>query len=75
VYFKWGEQDAAADYLERSAELSHHQNPYPMFFLGQVREAQRKFPEARRYYSEAVALDSGQANPAFRAALERVREK
>jgi tetratricopeptide (TPR) repeat protein len=75
VYFKWGEQDTAADYLERSAELSHHQNPYPMFFLGQVREAQGKFTEARRYYSEAVALDSGQVNPAFRAALERVREK
>jgi hypothetical protein len=75
VYFKWGEQDTAADYLERSAELSHHQNPYPMFFLGQVREAQGKLPEARRYYSEAVTLDSGQANPAFRAALERVREK
>jgi len=75
VYFKWGEQDAAADYLERSAELSHHQNPYPMFFLGQVRESQGRLIEARRYYSEAVALDSGQANPAFRAALERVREK
>jgi hypothetical protein len=75
VYFKWGEQDAAADYLERSAELSHHQNPYPMFFLGQVREAQGKFTEARRYYSEAVALDPGRTNPAFRAALERVREK
>jgi len=75
VYSKWGEMDAAADYLERSAELSHHQNPYPMFFLGQVREAQGRLPEARRYYSEAVAMDSGQANPAFRAALERVREK
>ncbi len=75
VYFKWGELDAAADYLERSAELSHHQNPYPMFFLGQVRESQGKVSEARRYYSEAVAVDSGQANPVFRAALERVREK
>jgi len=75
VYFKWGERDAAADYLERSAELSHHQNPYPMFFLGQVRESQGKFTEARRYYSEAVALDSGQTNPVFRTALERVREK
>jgi hypothetical protein len=75
VYFKWGELDAAADYLERSAELSHHQNPYPMFFLGQVRESQGRLIEARRCYSEAVALDSGQANPAFRAALERVREK
>jgi tetratricopeptide (TPR) repeat protein len=75
VYFKWGELDAAADYLERSAELSHHQNPYPMFFLGQVREAQGMLAEARRFYSEAVALDSGQANPAFRAAFERVREK
>jgi hypothetical protein len=75
VYFKWGEQDTAADYLQRSAELSHHQNPYPMFFLGQVREAQGKLPEARRYYSEAVALDPGRTNPAFRAALERVREK
>ncbi len=75
VYFGWGELDAAADYLERSAELSHHQNPYPMFFLGQVREAQGKFTEARRCYSEAVALDSGQANPAFRVALERVRER
>ena len=75
VYFKWGERDAAADYLERSAELSHHQNPYPMFFLGQVREAQGRFTEARRCYSEAVALDAGQANPAFRAALQRAREK
>ena len=66
---------AAADYLERSAELGHHQNPYPMFFLGKVRESQGRLIEARRYYSEAVALDSGQANPAFRAAMERVREK
>jgi hypothetical protein len=75
VYFKWGEQDTAVNYLERSAELSHHQNPYPMFFLGQVREAQGKFTEARGYYSEAVALDPGRTNPAFWAALERVREK
>jgi hypothetical protein len=46
-----------------------------MFFLGQVREAQGKFTEARRYYTEAAALDSSHANPAFPAALERVREK
>jgi tetratricopeptide (TPR) repeat protein len=75
VYLKWGELDTAANYLERSAELSHHQNPYPMFFLGQVREAQGKFAEARGYYSAAVALDPGRTNPAFRAALERAREE
>jgi hypothetical protein len=75
VYSQWGELDTAADFLQRSAELSHYQNPYPLFFLGQVREAQGMFSEARQYYAKAVALDSGASNPAFRQALERAMKK
>jgi tetratricopeptide (TPR) repeat protein len=75
AYLKWGKLDQATNYLERSAEQSHDQNPYPAFFLGQVREAQGRVVEARRYYARAVALDPGRQNPAFRAAFERVREK
>ncbi|MBZ5594377.1 MAG: hypothetical protein LAP39_19220 [Acidobacteriia bacterium] len=75
VYLKWGELDEAADYLGRSAERVHDQNPYPAFFLGQVREAQGRIGEARRCYADAVALDPGRQNPAFREALERVRER
>ena len=73
VYSKWGQLDQATDYLEHSAEQSHGQNPYPAFFLGQVREAQGRMDEARRYYAQAVALDPGRQNPAFQEALERVR--
>lgn len=73
IYLKWGELDRATEYLERSAEQNHNQNPYPAFFLGQVCEAQSRIAEARRYYAKAVALDPGRQNPAFREALERVR--
>ena len=75
VYLKWGELDQATDYLDRSTEQSHDQNPYPAFFLGQVREAQGRVDQARRYYARAVALDPGRQNPAFREAFERVRER
>jgi hypothetical protein len=75
VYSQWGELDTAAGYLQRSAEQNHYQNPYPLFFLGQVRESQGLVSEARRYYAQAVALDSGQPNPVFRQALDRVRPK
>jgi hypothetical protein len=75
VYSQWGELDAAADFLQRSAELNHYQNPYPVFFLGKVRESQGMLADARRYYSQAVALDSGRTNRAFRDALERLRQK
>ena len=74
IYSQWGELDTAADLLGRSAELNH-QNPYPLFFLGKVRESQGMLAEARRYYQQAVDLDSGQPNPAFREALERLRGK
>ena len=75
VYSQWGELDMAADFLQRSAAQNHDQNPYPLYFLGQVRESQGMFGEARRLYAQAVALDSVQPNPAFRQALERVRQK
>ena len=75
VYSQWGELDMAADFLQRSAAQNHDQNPYPLYFLGQVRELQGMFGEARRLYAQAMALDTGQPNPAFRQALERVRQK
>jgi hypothetical protein len=75
VYSQWGELDMAADFLQRSAAQNHDQNPYPLFFLGQVRESQGLLDEARQLYGKALALDSGQPNPAFREALERVRQK
>ena len=75
VYSQWGELDMAADFLQRSAAQNHEQNPYPLYFLGQVRESQGMFGEARRLYAQAVALDAGQPNPAFGQALERVRQK
>ena len=65
----------AADFLQRSAAQNHDQNPYPLYFLGQVRESQGMFDEARQLYGKAVALDSVQPNPVFRQALERVRQK
>ena len=75
VYSQWGELDMAADFLQRAAAQNHDQNPYPLYFLGQVRETQGMLDEARRLYAQAVALDTGQPNPAFRQALERVRQK
>ncbi len=75
VYSQWGELDTAADFLRRSAAQNHDQNPYPLYFLGQVRESQGMLDEARRLYAQAVALDTSQPNPAFRQALERVRQK
>src|SRR5262249_22739980 len=75
VYSQWGELDVAADFLQRSAAQNHDQNPYPIFFLGQVRESQGMFGEARRLYAQAVALDTGQPNPAFRQAREHVAQK
>jgi tetratricopeptide (TPR) repeat protein len=75
VYSQWGELDLAADFLQRSAAQNHEQNPYPLYFLGQVREWQGMFDEARRLYAQAVTLDTGQPNPAFRQALERMRQK
>jgi hypothetical protein len=75
VYLKWGELDRAEDYLQRSAERIKDQSPYPAFFLGQLREAQGRMIEARQYYTEAAALDLGRQNPAFREALERLRER
>ncbi len=75
VYSQWGELDLAADFLQRSAAQNHEKNPYPLYFLGQVRESQGMFDEARRLYAKAVTLDTGQPNPAFRQALERVRQK
>lgn len=75
VYSQWGELGAASGYLQRAAELNHYQNPYPLFFLGQVRESQGMMAEARRYYAQAIALDSGRPNPAFRQALDRVNQK
>ena len=74
VYSQWGELDTAADYLQRSAAQNLDQNPYPLYFLGQVRESQGMLDEARRLYAQAVAHESGQPNPAFRQALERVQK-
>jgi tetratricopeptide (TPR) repeat protein len=74
VYSQWGELDTAADFLQRAAALNRDQNPYPLYFLGQVRESQGRLNEARRLYAQAVAHDSGQPNPAFRQALERVQK-
>jgi len=74
VYSKWGELDMAADDLQRSAALNHDQNPYPLYFLGQVRESQGRLDEACQLYAQAVAHDSGPSNPAFRQALERVQK-
>jgi len=74
VYSQWGELDTAADYLQRSAAQNLDQNPYPLYFLGQVRESQGMLDEARRLYAQAVARESGQPNPAFRQALERVQK-
>jgi tetratricopeptide (TPR) repeat protein len=75
VYFQWGELDAATGFLQRAAELNHYQNPYPVFFLGKVRESQGLLADARRYYAQAVTLDAARTNPAFRDALERLRQK
>jgi tetratricopeptide (TPR) repeat protein len=75
VYSQWGEWDSAADFLVRSAELNHYQNPYPLFFLGKVRQSQGMLDEARRCFAQAVALSAGERNPAFQEAIEQLRKK
>jgi tetratricopeptide (TPR) repeat protein len=61
---------------EACLQLSTHtilDNPYPYFFLGVALERQGKVADARAAYERAVALESTSPNPAFRAALEKLK--
>jgi Tetratricopeptide repeat len=75
IYWQWGQLESAANCLRRSAELEGGHNPYPFFFLGEVREDQGSLAEAAQYYAKALALDGSRPNPAFREALNRVQRK
>ncbi len=75
IYWQWGDIDSALHRLQQSAEADGNKNPYPFFFMGQIREEQGDKAEAARLYEQAVSLDGKRPNPVFTAALARVKSK
>jgi hypothetical protein len=73
LFWEWGDPVDAETFLLRSAQLSEDKNPYPFYFLGLIRESERRPIEARALFEKAVALDGPNPNPALREALGRIK--
>ena len=75
IYWEWGQLEKAQAHLEAAAESNGFENPYPMFFLGQVHEWQGNDEKARGYYQQAVDREGESENATFRDALAQLQRK
>ena len=75
TFWEWGQLEKAQAHLEAAAESNGFENPYPMFFLGQVSEWQGHHEKARGYYQQAIEREGESPNPAFREALTQLQQK
>ncbi len=75
TYADNGRLEKAESYLKKAAlamKAAKDNSPYPEFFLGVIREKQKRFEEAKRYYETAYAKGRD-ANPAFSESLKRMQ--
>ena len=75
IFWEWGQLEKAQAHLEAAAESNGFENPYPMFFLGQVHEWQGNYEKAQGYYEQAVDREGELPNPTFRDALAQIQRK
>ena len=75
IFWEWGQLDKAEAHLEAAARSNGFENPYPLFFLGQVSEWQGNYEKALGYYQQAVEGEGDSPNPSFREALTQLQRK
>ncbi len=75
IFWEWGQLEKAKGHLEAAARSNGFENPYPLFFLGQVSEWQGNHEKARGYYQQAIEREGDSPNPSFREALTQLQQK
>ena len=75
IFWEWGQLEKAEAHLEAAARSNGFENPYPLFFLGQVNEWQGNYEKARGYYEQAIEREAHSPNPSFREALTQLQRK
>ena len=75
IFWEWGQLEKAEAHLEAAARSNGFENPYPLFFLGQVNEWRGNYEKARGYYEQAIEREAHSPNPSFREALTQLQRK
>ena len=65
IFWEWGQLEKAEGHLEAAARSNGFENPYPLFFLGQVNEWQGNYEKARGYYQQAIDREGDSPNPSI----------
>lgn len=62
----------AESYLHKAVEKANGENPYPSYFMGQLKESMGDYTTALSYYEQAIQIDDN--NQYFFDSLERVKK-